>query len=93
MDEAFIDFIARSTQSIRNINMIAFYRIFMSNVEISDMVVKKFKDIVQNDREFKMIMDLLENEKYYNQSTDPNVIKRQFQLLLEQYFPIGEEDE
>jgi len=60
----------------------------MSSSEISDRITEKLKKIVKDPIEFKMIVDLLQHEKRYSAQETPQTVKRQFQLLINQYFPL-----
>jgi len=62
--------------------------------DISDKIHKKLEQIVDDKKELKMIIDLLETEKSHglesHNKPSPQVVKRQFELLLDQYFPFKE---
>lgn len=60
----------------------------MSSTEISDRIIEKLKKIVTDPIELKMIVDLLQHEKRYSAQEKPQTIKREFQLLINQYFPL-----
>ena len=58
--------------------------------EISDRILKKLGEHVKDPNEFKLIHELLKREKFYSKKEKPQNIKREFQKLLEQYFPLKE---
>ena len=59
--------------------------------EISDKINKKINDVVTDENEKKMILELLTKTGKYNKQTNPLSIKKEFQLLVDQYFPFKEE--
>lgn len=65
-----------------------------SSSDISDNVVDKLRMIVKDETELAMIMDLLKNERRYTHGNEPvsQTIKKEFNLLLEQYFPLPSEN-
>lgn len=62
--------------------------------DISDRVSSKLKKIVTDEAELKMIVELLKTEQRYEhgENTSKQVIRKEFQLLLDQYFPLPQED-
>ena len=63
----------------------------LSSQEISDRILKKLGEIVEDQNEFKLIHELLKREKFYSKKEKPQHIKREFQQLLEQYFPLKQD--
>ena len=59
--------------------------------EISDKIIKKINDVVSDENEKKIILELLTKTRKYNKQTKPLSIKKEFQLLIDQYFPFMEE--
>ena len=67
----------------------------MSNSsDISDKIVGKLNEIVEDKTELEMILDLLKIEQRYTHGSKPlpQAIKREFQLLLDQHFPLQAEE-
>ena len=60
--------------------------------EISDTIIKKIKEVVKDENEQKMIIELLQKTSTYNKQTRAPAIKKEFQLLVDQYFPYKEKD-
>ena len=60
--------------------------------EISDTIIKKIKEIVKDENEQKMIIELLQKTSTYGKQTRAPTIKKEFGLLVDQYFPYKEED-
>ena len=60
--------------------------------EISDTIKKKIKEITDNPDEQKILEILLQKTAKYNKQTKPTVIKREFSQILDDYFPLKEED-
>jgi len=58
--------------------------------EISDKIIKKIEDSVTDENERKMILELLTKTGKYDKQTKPLTIKKEFQLLVVQYFPFEE---
>ena len=61
----------------------------MSSADISDVLWEKLKKVVKDPDELKLIEELWNHERRYEQKEKPQTIKREFGLLLDQYFPIG----
>ena len=61
----------------------------MSSADISDVLWEKLKKVVKDPDELKLIGELWKLERRYEQKEKPQTIKREFGLLLDQYFPIG----
>ena len=61
----------------------------MSSADISDVLWEKLKKVVKDPDELKLIEELWKLERRYEQKEKPQTIKREFGLLLDQYFPIG----
>ena len=59
---------------------------------ISDKIDKKINEIVKDKDERKIILELLEKTGKYNKQTNPLSIKKEFQLLVDQYFPFEEKN-
>ena len=62
----------------------------MSATKFSDRIVDKLHKIVKNKEELNLIIDLLEREKHYTSEEKPQNIKKEFQLLIDQHFPLGD---
>ena len=60
--------------------------------EISDTIKKKIKEITEDPDEQKILEILLQKTAKYNKQTKPTVIKREFSQILDDYFPLKEED-
>jgi len=60
--------------------------------EISDPIKKKIKELTSDENEQKFLLGLLQKTARYNKQTKPLVIKKEFAQLLDQYFPLKEED-
>lgn len=58
--------------------------------DISPIVVEKLRRSVTCSDELDMIIDLLDHEKRYNRESNLNSIKKEFSLLMDQYFPFSE---
>lgn len=56
--------------------------------DISERITSKLNEIVKDPHERKMIVDLLGLEKRYTIKDKTDVIKREFQLLIDQHFPL-----
>ena len=61
----------------------------MASADISDILWEKLKKVVKDPDVLKLIEELWNHERRYEQKEKPQTIKREFQLLLDQYFPIG----
>ena len=61
----------------------------MPSADISDVLWEKLKKVIKDPDELKLIEELWKHERRYEQKEKPQTIKREFQLLLDQYFPIG----
>ena len=61
---------------------------------ISDTIIKKLKQVCNDSSgkspEFNLIIELLESTSRTSKKTQSSAIKREFQLLLDQYFPYPE---
>jgi len=62
----------------------------MDENDISDKIKKKINEIVKDENEKKLILELLVKTKRYDAQTKSLTIKKEFQLLLDQYFPFNE---
>ena len=60
--------------------------------EISDTIRDKIKEITKDENYQKILIELLQKTSAYNKQTKPAYIKKEFQLLVDQYFPYKEED-
>ena len=76
--------------------------------EISDTIRDKIKEITKdggsggsgnggpggsdNENYQKILIELLQKTSAYNKQTKPAYIKKEFQLLVDQYFPYKEKD-
>ena len=60
--------------------------------EISDTIIKKIKEVVKDENEQRMIIELLQKTSTYSKQTRAHTIKKEFQLLVDQYFPYKEKD-
>jgi len=60
--------------------------------EISDTIIKKIKEVVKDENEQRMIIELLQKTSTYSKQTRAPTIKKEFQLLVDQYFPYKEKD-
>jgi len=60
--------------------------------EISDVITQKIKDSVKDENEQNLILELLAKTGKYDKQTKPLSIKKEFQLLVDQYFPFKEEN-
>ena len=58
--------------------------------DISKKILEKISSETNDENEQKFIVELLEKTARYNNQTKPAEIKKEFQLLLEQYFPYSE---
>ena len=58
---------------------------------ISDKINKKIDDNIKDENEKKMIAELISKTGKYERQTNPLSIKKEFQLLLDQYFPFEEQ--
>lgn len=63
--------------------------IYMSTTDISDKIKTKLEKTVTNKTELDMILDMLGNEERWSKENKQQV-KRQLQLLIQQYFPLDE---
>lgn len=64
------------------------YLIFNVATDISQRILEKLKKVVMDDSEYNMIVDLLQHEKRYDQKESPQKVKKEFQQLINQYFPL-----
>ena len=60
---------------------------------ISKKILEVLKDIVKDPVEYKMIVQLLKKEKRLGRIHDSRLIKKEFQLSINQYFPMEENNE
>lgn len=60
--------------------------------KISDKIREKINNSIKDDNERKMVLELLEKQTRYNMQTKPLEIKKEFSLIVDQYFPFKEED-
>ena len=60
---------------------------------ISNKILKKIDEIVENENERKIIKQLFEKTGNYNKKTSPLTIKKEFQLLVDQYFKFEDDDD
>jgi len=59
---------------------------------ISDKIMKKMESIVDSEKKLKMIIELLETEqRYVHKSPSHKVIKKDFQIVLDNHFPLPPE--
>ena len=72
--------------------------------EISDTIQKKLKEIcnvpegtggggTSGSDEYRLIIELLEKTSGYNKQTKSTQLKKEFQLLVDQYFPYKADEE
>ena len=61
----------------------------MASGDISEVLWEKLKKVVKDPDELKLIEELWKLERRYEQKEKPQTVKREFGLLLDQYFPIG----
>ena len=63
--------------------------------EISNTIKQKIKEICKDpdgtSEEYRMIIEVLETTSGHSKSTKAPMIKKQFQQLVDQYFPYKEE--
>lgn len=62
----------------------------MSYTGINDVVIEKLRKVTDDQKDLDMIIDLLQKEKHYGRNVNQPTIKKEFQLLLEQHFPMDE---
>ena len=60
--------------------------------EIIDTIIKKIKEVVKDENAQKMSIELLQKTSTYSKQTRAPAIKKEFQLLVDQYFPYKEKD-
>ena len=60
---------------------------------ISNKIIQKIDEIVKDENEKKIILELLEKTGKYSKQTTPLSIKKEFQLLVDQYFPFEDEND
>jgi len=60
---------------------------------ISKKILEVLKEIVKDPVEYKMIVQLLKKEKRLARIHDSRLIKKEFQLSINQYFPMEENNE
>ena len=61
--------------------------------KISKKILEALKEIVKDPVEYKMIVQLLKKEKRFSTKEDTRLIKKEFQLSINQYFPMEENNE
>ena len=68
--------------------------------EISDTIQKKLKEVCNvpdgtgvGSEEYRLIIELLEKTSGYSKQTRSTQLKKEFQLLVDQYFPYKENEE
>ena len=59
---------------------------------ISDRIVNKLEKIVTDKNELKMIMELLEREDGYYSNQNFAKIKKDYQGMMDQYFPFKDSE-
>lgn len=57
---------------------------------ISNLILNELKNNVKDKDEYSMIVEMLEKIKRYQKNEKSQTVKRDFQLLMDQYFPHGE---
>ncbi len=60
--------------------------------DISDPIKDKIKELTSDENEQKFLLELLQKTARYNKQTKPLVIKKEFAQLLDQYFPLKEQN-
>ena len=60
---------------------------------VSKKILEALKEIVKDPVEYKMIVQLLKKEKRFSTKEDTRLIKKEFQLSINQYFPMEENNE
>ena len=66
----------------------------MSFGSVSDRILKKLEEKIPDKNKRKFIIDLLEHEvRYESELLDKKTIKREFQFLIEQYYPFEDQNE
>lgn len=58
--------------------------------ELSNKIIEKISSEIKDENERKMILELLQKTAKYNNQTKPTEIKKEFQLLMDQYFSFSE---
>lgn len=67
----------------------------MYSTDISNKIMEKLEQIVEDRNELNMIVELLRTEKRYTHEsgdTPHTVVKQDFQLLLDKYFKLPPKD-
>ena len=59
--------------------------------ELSNKIIEKISSEIKDENERKMILELLQKTAKYSNQTKPTEIKKEFQLLMDQYFPFSED--
>lgn len=59
---------------------------------ISDKINEKINELVKDENERSIIKELLIKTGKYNKQTNPLSIKKEFQQLVDQYFPFEEKN-
>lgn len=66
----------------------------MSFGSISDRISVKLNKIIHDKNQRRFITDLLEHEaRYESEGTDNKQIKKEFENLIDQYYPYEEQNE
>ena len=60
---------------------------------VSKKILEALKEIVKDPVEYKMIVQLLKKEKRFSTKEDTRLIKKEFQLSINQYLPMEENNE
>lgn len=60
---------------------------------LSDKIIKKIDDVIKNENERKLVKELLEKTGKYSTQTNSLSIKKEFQLLVDQYFPFEDKQD
>lgn len=60
---------------------------------ISKKILETLKGVVKDPVEYKMIVQLLKKEKRFGTKQDTRLIKKEFQLSINQHFPMEENNE
>ena len=76
---------------VTKVNKVFLYDILYIMSDISNRIMEKLEENVHDKKKLEMIVDLLKKEKRYahNERDCNEVIKREFQLLLDQHFPFS----
>ena len=77
---------------ITKVNKVFSYAILHLMSDISNRIMEKLEENVHDKKKLEMIVDLLKKEKRYAHNERNEVIKREFQLLLDQHFPFSSDE-